>query len=554
MNLFFQHIQQHNARREPGTIVLVGAGKCHELAELRRLSPQRLLLIEAHPQQAEELRCRLHADAGEEVLSVAAVAKPATTSRLFQLNNLSESSIHSPANGLTEHFPNVRPTGELVVPAKDLASILRGMDVDPSRHNVLLFDAPGQVLELLKETPAQLLQAFPTIVVRAGIVPLYDGDAGAEEIQAVLFQLGFDASGEDEDALYPHFHAWFTRNDDRIELQRLEQLMHEKEEEAAAQLLEAVAQREHLAGALATQQQQCDHLQSTVRALQGELNEVKEHLAGAVAGNAELAAARDALQVQCQLSQAEGTAHQQAAEELRAQHEAAAAQLAHSLQDAAEWKRRFEDLEQQTRQTLQAQAELQGQHTHALSEIAELRQAADANGQRIATLENSLAERDQQRLNDQTAIAQLGATVEAQSTSLNEAQAKAHQLTEELATRGAELAAVREAASREAASLRALLDEKTLLAGTREQSLAALQAQFDLQRQECRQLKERLAQQEQTLTDNAQALQLHQQNLRHQEASSGEIAVRQQRLQDELLKAEGQIDLIKDLLLHELGG
>jgi len=108
-----------------------------------------------------------------------------------------------------------------------------------------------------------------------------------------------------------------------------------------------------------------------------------------------------------------------------------------------------------------------------------------------------------------------------------EAQAKTQAIAQRDAEAQAKTQAIaqRDAEAKEKTNLIALRDEQTALATSRQQSLRAKQ-------------------------QDAAALQERNQEL---EAINQENATRQQMLQEELIKAEVQIDLIKDLLLREPG-
>src|SRR3546814_13863244 len=94
----------------PGTILVVGAGTGAEIPLWRELASPHLVLVEAHPRQAEELARRISPAHHEEVWPLAIVATPAAHATLQILNNPLYSSLKPPPE-LTRYYPNLRVLG-----------------------------------------------------------------------------------------------------------------------------------------------------------------------------------------------------------------------------------------------------------------------------------------------------------------------------------------------------------------------------------------------------------------------------------------------------------
>ena len=226
------------------------------------------------------------------------------------------------------------------------------------------------------------------------------------------------------------------------------------------------------------------------------------------------------------------------------------------VHEAEDYQQKLDQLGQHSDEQTRQLSELQNQLDTLASEKAELINARDALNKDKAALASA---RD-----EQTKLAA-------------ERQTQFDALTGEKA----QLIAARDALSKDNAALTAARDEQTKLANERKAQLDALtgeKAQFIAARdalskdnaaltaardEQTKLANERKAQLTKTITEREQsqkAVSEHQENLKaaHQhiqtlEANAEETVLRQQLLQEELIKAEAQIELIKDLLLREAG-
>ena len=219
MNTLLQYICEHNGEDLHSAIV-IGAGNGSQLPGWRQLTASQLMLVEAHPRQAEELARRLRGDQGEHLLTLAVTADEQPMATLQPLNNLAYSSLNA-AIGLFEHYPNLRSGEALQVPARSLGQLLAEQALDEQQPHLLLFAAPGQAMQLLQGTPASVLQAFTWLLIECSSEPLYRGDAGASDISAWLQGLGYDLVASDPDAIYPQSQLLFKRNSSAVERLRL---------------------------------------------------------------------------------------------------------------------------------------------------------------------------------------------------------------------------------------------------------------------------------------------------------------------------------------------
>jgi hypothetical protein len=514
----------------PGaTVLVVGGGAGADLAHWRALQPQRLVVCEPQPALADELQRKLRADAGETLVrrAIAPADGPLT---LQLLNNPRESGVQPPT-GLLAHQPRLQVQTTLAVPAQTLWQMVEALQLSADAPHLLVLDAPGQASAILQPSLAAL-QRFEWMVLRTGTEPLYAQDAPCTDLLAMLQAAAYDWVADDPDTLPPHRELLLRRNPQRLQ---------------ALQTQAALAQARE-----ALQQQQTDT---------AELAAVNAGLEATLADWAqtiERLEARNQNQAQqlaeCRAEAAELTQAQHANHELARQQQA---QWAHE---------RLAQLESFAARDAEAEAatgehEIQinaARHAQAAAEerAAECQAQLEALTQEAAALSQAHDER-----------AKLAGGQAAQIASLQEAKAAAEQCA---AQRQEQI----DAMAHELAELAKARDEQAHWAGERAQQIEAItqakaaaeiaaterKAQIDALMQEKAQLlashetlnktKAELSQQLQTMAraSDEQAL-----LIKVAEAENRDLAARQKLMNDELLKAEAQIELIKDLLLREPG-
>jgi hypothetical protein len=262
----------------PDVTLVIGAGNGAALSSLRRLQSKRLILVEAHPEQAEAIARRIDTTRNEEVWQFAATTSSAAEATLQVLNNPLYSSLRIPED-LLKHLPNLRVTSEMVVAARALDEVIVGLHLDDGDNNLLVLDAPGQVLNLITETSPKNLQSFSTIIVSCGVEPLYSGDGSREEGVAALRALGFDVALDDDDAIYPTCAFLLRRDAARVQLQNLKEEIRELRAAHASQAEQHKLQVEatlkaHAEALTQARQQAAIELRKPAEDFQAQLNKL----------------------------------------------------------------------------------------------------------------------------------------------------------------------------------------------------------------------------------------------------------------------------------------
>lgn len=218
----------------PFVIVHIGAGECSELDGYLALQPQRIVLIEADPDEARKL-VRRAADRSEvEVISVG-VAEFTEKKKLNVFNLSDWNSLRMPA-GLRGLFPGLRLLREIEVETVSPAELMERIGLNPEGNNWVIIDAPGEestVLKGLRESG--YLARFERIVLHCGHSILYEGAEIAGTLLQVLHEDGYDIASLDEgdDPDLPHWVL--QRNPHRLEnlalRKNMESLQHQLREQ-----------------------------------------------------------------------------------------------------------------------------------------------------------------------------------------------------------------------------------------------------------------------------------------------------------------------------------
>ncbi|GAB3479700.1 coiled-coil domain-containing protein [Azotobacter salinestris] len=482
----------------PRAAIIVGASRSHRhLLEWPGVRPEHVLLVDAHPEALANTRQKIATTSAWQMRH-AVLADSKRQARFFCASNPGEDGLVPPQK-LAELWPNLRATDEWTCTTQTLQDVL----ADPEQAELVEASDIWLVVNCLPalrilQGAGPLLEHCKVLWLRVLLEPLEDGEPGStlEEAERYLADRHFRRIHCIEENHPRIGQAIFLRDDSTL---------HERE----------IARLQATCDSLETRRSdlfiECDALR------QEQIRLAAEHQAQLEAftkEKAELLAARDALlQEKAALTKARDE-QAKLANERQARIEALTQE---STALTATHDKMVGERDQQTRLAAERQAQLEA----LAKEKAELLAARDALLQEKAALTRA---RDEQ----------------AKLTS--ERQARIEALTQEstdlTATRdkmvGERDQQTRLAAERQA-QLEALAKEKAELLAARDalvQEKAVLTRARDSQTQLIAERDERVHQLEADLQKSLTCLQL---------------------MQDELVKGEAQIELIKDLLLREPG-
>jgi hypothetical protein len=603
MDLLLDHLA---ARSEgaPGTVIYIGAGdgRLLDVERWKARMPRRLILVEGDPDAAAALARRVAPLRGVEVRrhAVASAAGP------LRWHRYSWSALNGPLDsaGLAAHYPRLRPVETTSVPASTLAGLLEGIE---QGANVLLLDVPGQEDALLAQLTRTQIAAFDIVCMRGCRLALPGGAAADAAVERLVQAVHQVVATDESQPLWPTTLLRFSP--ERDEMLRLRDRVAALEEEKLASeqrlLSEMTAERAARATERAALRERCDELERNARELE-RARERAEEASEAHAGQlTQLRARHDALTSQCAelenalarrgdecvaLQQTVSSLNEKLVAEQRLLSDVTAERAARA-KEGADLRERCDELRvvcegERARANAAQQAyeshavqltKLQARHAaltgqcveleNALvsrsNESASLQQTASSLKERVAKLENMARAQEDAAKN----ALQAGADRERglQVALREEREAHAEQQAALVADNQAlqhSLASLEDGLAASRSDVETLQQEKLAL----ERALAKQRAQLGrlaprvvgpetamASAGDVEGLRSRLAEAESRCVAAQQQAARLEVLVERLEAARDMQSGRQQKLHEERLRAEGQLELVKDLLLREPG-
>ena len=495
MKKLIQSLQENNSS-SLGSVLFIGAGKGDLLPTLRRLDAERLVLCEPNPDNFQVLERLVDGARHEETYPFAAVTEAEQSIDLHVMSNARYASTAVPEK-ILDLRPNLKIDKTLSVPARQLQQLVQEHIPSGDRGNVLILNAQGANHALLHGMPINQLYRFEWLLISGmQIDDAYAGDRSLEETMQFLKDIGFEMWMNDQEVIHPNAVALFKRHSlvaKVLELERNNAEVSQALEKARSEFTDLVVQLKQTQQSNVQLEQQKAVRQTQIEALSQSRDE-----------QAQLAVER-ASQIEA-LNQGKANAEKLAAERQT--------QLQQITQERDEKTKQLDESQAQHAQSQQAKAQLDQQLKERQTQVEQLTQSR----------------------NEQV---QLACERAKQIEALNQAKASAEKLASERQTQLQQITQER--------------DEKTKqLAESQSQHAQSQQANTQLDQQ----LKERQSQIEnltRSRDEQVQKVQQHAQRLAQLEAERSEMDARQQLLSEEMIRAEAQIDLIKDVLLREPG-
>ena len=186
-----------NLTRPLAHVVHIGAGAGGCVPAWREAGAKSITLIEGDPEIAEQLKAQIGAHDGVSV--VQAVVSGDIRARAFWRMNFSGLNSLRPPTGLKELFPGLKTLSKEQVQPVDPARLIAPLDLSDGGCNLLVIEAPGEALGILKAlAAADLLLQFDMIHLTEARAPLYNKAPPAADILTYLVEAGFRARFEDD--------------------------------------------------------------------------------------------------------------------------------------------------------------------------------------------------------------------------------------------------------------------------------------------------------------------------------------------------------------------
>jgi hypothetical protein len=186
-------------------IIHIGAGTGRDLPAYLTANPAAVTLIEADPETAAQLSVTAAAHPSVTVIEAAVSAN--LRKRAFRRTNFSDLNSFRKPTGLQELFPGLRTLSREAVKPTDPVRLVRDLDLSRKGSNLLVIEAPGEALGILKALKtADLLLGFDAIRLQEGYEALYHLAPTAQDIRSFLVDAGylveFETNPEDPERPY----------------------------------------------------------------------------------------------------------------------------------------------------------------------------------------------------------------------------------------------------------------------------------------------------------------------------------------------------------------
>jgi FkbM family methyltransferase len=220
-------------------VIHLGAGYCREIDAHLASGAARIILVEANPEIAAELRLQCAAAPRIAVIE-AAVAAKSGPAKLSVYNYASVSSLHT-SETLFSLYPGLRLVREIGVNAIAADEFLKNLSLNSNDANHLVIDTPGEqgaIIDVLSS--AGLLALFNVVTVQCEAKTPYNGAKNAPAVKKALEKSGFDIDGEGDDPDRPRYVA---RRDPTFAAQQTVASLEEQHRETIALLEEKDQER-----------------------------------------------------------------------------------------------------------------------------------------------------------------------------------------------------------------------------------------------------------------------------------------------------------------------
>ena len=163
------------------SLVHFGAGRCNELSGYLDLQPQRILLVEADPELAEDLKKRTAFLEQVQVQCAAVAGNPGPVT-FYRYNLPHAGSLHS-ASGMLKLYPGLRVVEKFPMEAVSPNKVLEPLHLEDYQENHWVIDIPGEELQVLQSLlRTGQLHLFFRIQLYCGREPLYENSEPSSRI------------------------------------------------------------------------------------------------------------------------------------------------------------------------------------------------------------------------------------------------------------------------------------------------------------------------------------------------------------------------------------
>lgn len=200
-------------------VIHLGAGRCRELSEYLSDDSRQVVLVEANPKMARELRAKTGKYSNVHVIE-RAVSGSAGEAVLYVYSLAEHSSLRKPT-ALLDHYPGLRVIEQVPLRVHAAASVLTELDWDDVRHSCLVLDVPGEELSILEGLLRDnMLKRINSLILTCAPVAMFEGAGSRQEVAELLDGNGFEILAEVPEGAFSSVLV-FGRNEWKLENARL---------------------------------------------------------------------------------------------------------------------------------------------------------------------------------------------------------------------------------------------------------------------------------------------------------------------------------------------
>jgi hypothetical protein len=200
----------------PETVIHLGAGQCKELSVYQESGAEQIILVEADPENAAYLK-KQYGDSDTVEIAEIAVAAQEGTAVLRKYNTQQYNSLRRPAK-LAELFPGLRIVDEIEVHTVTVTDFIGNYHLSKEDQNWLVIDLPGEEMEITALLcRSGIVHYFDQITLYCGKEGLYENNVSADQVLEILRENGFDIISVNEEDDFDRPFWKLTRNTLKLE-------------------------------------------------------------------------------------------------------------------------------------------------------------------------------------------------------------------------------------------------------------------------------------------------------------------------------------------------
>ncbi|KAF0219357.1 MAG: methyltransferase FkbM [Geobacteraceae bacterium] len=185
----------------PRGVIHIGAHEGGELPKYRAMGIQRVLFIEANPAVFARLEENVGGKSGVDLVNCAISDHDGTA--VLHVTSMDQSSSLLPLKKHKDIYPDIAETGQIIVSARRLDSLLQELELAPADFNLLNIDIQGAELLAFKGSTTTL-PFIEGINTEVNFAELYSGCAVIDQLDDFLEARGFERKA----TVTPYHPSW----------------------------------------------------------------------------------------------------------------------------------------------------------------------------------------------------------------------------------------------------------------------------------------------------------------------------------------------------------